>query len=238
MITVETNFPLAIDSDDHKYPEGVYLDNNVNMGFIEGIEQYYKGRKIDFMDLGCAGGGLVCVMNQRGHNGVGLEGSDTCLNLNQEFADKANTLPAGYFNWQAFGNKVLFTCDVTKRYQVYEDGIPLQFDLITCWDVMEHFYPDQIDPFLRQVYNHLKPGGIFVASIALFDSGRHPMLEHVDDAPDDINYHKSVYDADWWIPKLNLFFDKIPFPFVQPNRAFIPLDQDDRYILYTGMKKI
>lgn len=236
MITVETNFPLAVDSDDHLHPEGVYIDNNVNPGFVYGIEQHYQGRKIDFMDLGCAGGGLVCEMAKRGHNAVGLEGSDTCLYPRKEFTEKVS-LPAGYANWQTYGHKRLFTCDVTKKYQVYEDGQPLQFDLITCWDVMEHFYPEQIEPFMRLVYNHLKPGGIFVASIALFDAGRHPTLLAAEPDTHDINYHKSVYGPEWWLPQLEVFFSRIPFPFREPNRPFIPLDQDSRYILYTGVKK-
>lgn len=238
MIRLDTKFPIAIDSDDHKYPEGVFIDNNVNAAFVAGVENYYKGRKIDFMDLGCAGGGLVCEMHNRGHNAVGLEGSDTCLNPVRELVEKVNALPAGYQNWQTHGNTRLFTCDVTKRYQVYEDGQPLQFDLITCWDVMEHFYPDQIETFLRMVFNHLKPDGIFLASIALFDSGRHPQLVEADpNTPADLNYHKSVYGADWWLQKINVFFDRTAYPFVQPNRLEVPLSQDDRYLTFVGTKR-
>lgn len=238
MITLETKFPLAVDSDDHIYPEGAFIDNNVNLRFIEGVERYYDGRKIDFMDLGCAGGGLVCEMHKRGHNSVGLEGSDTCLNPSRELVDKVQALPAGFGNWQTYGNNRLFTCDVTKRYQVYEDGQPLQFDLITCWDVMEHFYPDQIETFLRMVYNHMKPNGIFLASIALFDSGRHPHLVAADpNTPENLNYHKSVYGPEWWLERVNVFFNRIPFPFDQANRLSVPVEQNERYLTFVGVKK-
>lgn len=239
MIIVETKFPLAVDSDDHKYPEGVFIDNNVNMGFVAGVERHFNHRKIDFMDLGCAGGGLAITMHSRGHNAVGLEGSDTCLNPPSQLVNTLRALPAGYENWQKHGNKRLFTCDITKRYQVYEDGQPMKFDLITCWDVMEHFHEDEIETFMRMVFNHLKPDGIFLASIALFDSGRNEALIKADpNTPENLNYHKSVQPASWWLPKIEPFLNRIPYPFVETNRPFIPLDQDANYLTFVGTPKI
>ena len=83
MFQVNTKFPVAIDSDDHKYPEGVFYDNRVNLTFIESVEHFF-GKKINFMDQGCAGGALVLEMNRRGHFAVGLEGSDQIYNPSEE----------------------------------------------------------------------------------------------------------------------------------------------------------
>lgn len=230
MIQIKTDFPVAVDSDDHKHPEGVYYDNNVDMDFVRDIEARY-GREISFMDLGCAGGALTCTMFERGHTAVGLEGSDHCLHLNDDMVREVGRLPAGFHNWVKYGNKILFTADVTKPYDVLENDAPLQFDLITCWDVMEHFNPDQVDPFMLNVQRHLKPGGILVASIALFDAGRH---EESKNTPEGLNYHKSVFPREWWLERTNKYLTEVPYPFGTTNRPYIM--GNPGYLLYVGQK--
>ena len=232
MIQVRTMFPIAVDSDDHKYPEGVYYDNNVNPGFVHYLEQWYQGRKIKFLDLGCAGGGLVTHLADTDHNAVGLEGSDHCLNVRPEMITEVGFLPAGYKNWEKYGNKRLFTCDITKEYDIVEDGVPMQFDLITCWDVMEHFQQYEVDNFLRLVHKHLSPNGFFVASIALFDAGRHAESANT---PEGLNYHKSVYPREWWLERTDKYFNSVGYPFSITNRDYI-ID-NPAYLLFTGTKK-
>ena len=101
MITIKTDSPIAVDSDDHIHPDGIYLDNNVDHTLIPQIE-YLFNKKINFLDLGCAGGALVCEMLNAGHTAVGIDGSDHCLNFRKEAADKLGMeYPLGYFNWQS-----------------------------------------------------------------------------------------------------------------------------------------
>lgn len=235
MITIKTNFPVAVNSDDHKYPEGVYLDNTINYNFVEEIEKYMdivrpyleiisvknqldssnNNKKIRLLDIGCAGGELVCRMNEKGHICVGLEGSDHIVNIRPEMVYEMKKLPLGWKNWKKYVNKNLFTCDVTKEYSIYENSELMQFDIITSFDVFEHFATEDIENVLVQSYKHLKPGGLFIAQIALFNSGRTTYSENT---PGDLNYHKSVFHKEWWESKLDKFYKRINYPFMYTNR--------------------
>jgi Methyltransferase domain len=237
MIKVKTEYPIAADSDDHKYPEGVYYDNNITYKFVEEIENYFGNKQINLLDLGCAGGELVCRMVDRGHSkSVGLEGSDHCLNLKPEMVDEIGFLPLGYTNWRDYAHKNLFTCDITKEYQILDDDKPMEFDLITSWDVMEHFEPDSVDTFLQQIYNHIKPNGLFISQIALFHSGRHSNSKNT---PNDLDYHKSVFPRDWWLEKINKYYNQIDYPFSVGNRdqTYGSSLQNPSYLIYAGIKK-
>lgn len=231
MFTIHTQHPLAVDSDDHHYPDGVHLDNNLNMDFVNGIENYFQNKKIDILDLGCAGGALVAGLLERGHNAIGLEGSDHCLNLKPDVIMKLGNLPAGYFNWKNYGNKNLFTCDITYDYEIQHDNKLMQFDLITCFDVMEHFYESRIDKFLEMVHKHLKPNGIFVASIALFYMSKNKILEE-----GEVHYHKSVFPKEKWLYDLSKYFYQVNFPFVCDNRGHLATG-DEWILVYAGTKK-
>ena len=210
MINVKTDHPIALDSNDHIFPEGIYYDNRVNHKFVEQIENLYR-RPIKFLDIGCAGGNLALEFHKRGHLSVGLDGSDVCLNPRQDLYEQRGFLPQGYSNWQEFHKKVLFTCDLTKPYQIEENGKPLKFDVISTWDVMEHFHPDSVDLALQMVSNHLEDGGIFLGNVALFSSlgrGHTPEIE----------YHQSLFPREWWINKFMKYFQVIKYPIFEHNR--------------------
>jgi len=222
MFTVVTEHPVAVNSDDHKHPEGIYYDNNLNAGFVESVEDYFEDKNkksINFMDLGCAGGALVCEMHKRGHISIGLEGSDHCLNIRPEMVEEVGMMPAGHENWKEYGNKILFTCDVTKPFEVQFNNNIFTFDLITCWDVIEHFLDEDLDVYFANVDKHLKAGGIFAASIHMRKSHRNKNSKNT---PSDLNYHKSMHGREWWEQKLKEHFNLIPFPFLVSNRGHVP----------------
>ncbi len=231
MITIATNHPIAIDSDDHHYPDGVHLDNHWNPYFTQSIEEFFGGRKINFLDLGCAGGGLVTAMYEAGHNAIGLEGSDHCMTLDPDVIAKLGGLPLGHVNWEKYGNKRLFTCDITYDYDIIQHGNLLQFDLITCFDVMEHFHPERIDKFLEMVAKHLKSDGIFVANIALFHLIKDKILEE-----GQVEYHKSLFSADKWLEINSKYLTQIDYPFTCTNRSPSPRS-DGNNLVYAGKKK-
>lgn len=213
MISIIAEASIATDSDDHNYPDGIYLDNNLSTDFVDDVEKYFQ-RKINFLDLGCAGGALVCEFLKREHNAVGIDGSDHCMVFRQEAAEKLKMIkPLGYDNWQQYGNKRLFTADITKEFQLLEDIDFMKFDLITAWDVLEHFYPERIDTFIEQVKKHLNPNGLFVASIAKFSLNKHS-----------VEYHKSNFPDSWWLEKLTPHFNRIEYPFNHCNRNIPPKD--------------
>jgi SAM-dependent methyltransferase len=233
MIKVKTNNPIAIDSLDHTYPEGVYYDNNVSIRFVDDVQGFFN-KPINFLDLGCAGGALTIKMHELGNKSIGIDGSDGCLNVKDYVIEhfKGN-MPLGHTNWKKYYNEVLFTADITKDYEILENDEILKFDLITCWDVMEHFEPEQINNFLLNVTKHLKPDGIFIASIALYDSGTGIEWK---DIPN-INYHKSVFPREQWTSEIETYFNTTPYPFSVCNREYIRPDGDSRYLVFSGTKK-
>jgi SAM-dependent methyltransferase len=231
MINVITNYPIAIDSDDHLHPDGVHYDNYCNYTFIESIEKYFNGKQINFLDLGCAGGGLVVGMLERNHICVGLEGSDHCLKIKPDIIEKMGGLPLGYENWKTYGNVNLFTCDVTYDYEIRYQGHLMQFDLITCFDVMEHFYEERIDNFLNMVHKHLKPNGLFVCNVALFHLIKDKILEE-----GKVEYHKSLFSHEKWLSFLTKKFIEVDYPFNCTNRN--PATKSDgSNLLFAGKKK-
>lgn len=218
MISVQTQFPLAFESNDHIYPEGIYYDNWVNFDFVNQILRVFR-RPIKVLDIGCAGGNLVLEFAKRGCLAVGIDGSDQCLKPDQNIVENRGFLPNGFYNWQENYNKFLFNCDISKPYQIMENHDPLNFDLITTWDTLEHIHPDSIDLTLEMVSNHLEEGGLFLGNVALFSSlGRGYTPE--------IEYHQSVFPKDWWIQKLEKYFYLVKYPVEALNRPCHP----DHYV--------
>ena len=157
MITLKTNHPIAYDSPDHVFPWGTMRDNSTNSGFIDETLDYWKQRgkgTINFLDLGCSGGQLVIDYINKGHLGVGLEGSDYSVKHKRA-------------NWPEYHNKNLFTCDVTKEYELFEDGQKLKFDVVTAREVIEHIKPKDLTPFFKHINDNLEEGGLFCGSISM-----------------------------------------------------------------------
>jgi 2-polyprenyl-3-methyl-5-hydroxy-6-metoxy-1,4-benzoquinol methylase len=154
---VETNYRVAFESPDHIAPKGTAANNSTNKKFLLHMDEYLRHElkagtnTLNFMDLGCSGGQLVADFIKMKWRGAGLEGSDFSLKFKRA-------------NWATLANTNLFTCDITKPYQVTLDGKPAQFHLITAWEVMEHIATPDLDLVLTQIRKHLAPGGYFVAS--------------------------------------------------------------------------
>ena len=74
-IKLVTEHPVAYGSLDHTDPTGAISDNTRNYGFYNKCRLLY-GENLSFLDLGCAGGGLVFEFALNGHVSIGLEGSD------------------------------------------------------------------------------------------------------------------------------------------------------------------
>lgn len=173
---VETAFPLAIQSADHLHPRGTINDNSVNYRFNLRLYQFLgHPERLTLMDLGCAGGGLVRSFLEDGHLAIGLEGSD---------ASKLSR--SGEWGVIPFH---LFTCDLTKPYRVRLAGQPVQFDVITSWDVLEHIPETGLAGMIESIYGHLRPGGYFICSVDLLPDGN-PLIG--------ATYHLTLKPADWW----------------------------------------
>ena len=197
-ITLKTDHPIAFDSPDHITPWGTMRDNTTNLEFIDEIHEFFKlNNEVDnfnFLDLGCSGGQLVVDFHKRGNLSVGLEGSDYSVKHQRA-------------NWPEYHNKILFTCDVTKPYTIYNNDEKVEFDLITAWEVVEHIHPKDLSNFFSYINDNLKTGGSFLASIST-----------VGDNALGIDLHQSVFtEAEWYknfpqvLKDTNLKVYKYPF---------------------------
>lgn len=170
MPRIVTDHPIAYESHDHIDPKGTANDNTHYPWFVTKTQRIH-GRKIKFMDLGCAGGGLVKDFLDASHFAVGVEGSD--------FSKKHQRA-----EWARIPDN-LFTADITKPYFITDDeGRKVLFDVISAWEVMEHIKRDDLPGLFSGVRNNLVPGGLFVCSIATF--------------PDE-GYHVTLEEKPWWV---------------------------------------
>jgi SAM-dependent methyltransferase len=201
MIKVITNYPVAINSNDHLYPLGAKNDNHTSVPFIEEVENYCgAGKKLNVADLGCAGGQLIVDFYKRGHLAVGLEGSDYCKNAQK-------------YNWnQNYTDTVLFTCDITKEWKVTDNDTEIKFDCITAWEVLEHIKREDQHNTLKYIYDNLKDDGMLIASVSTV-SNPHPDKLHIE-------LHETLFDGGFWVSReiwireiLGEFFIILDYPF-------------------------
>jgi SAM-dependent methyltransferase len=154
-VTRETQHPVAFESPDHIAPKGTAENNSTNKKFVlymdDKLRREFAEPTLRVMDLGCSGGQMVVDFIKLRWLGVGLEGSDFSLKL-------------GRANWATYANTNLFTCDITKPFQVKLAGQPARFHLITSWEVMEHIAAPDLPQVFRNIVHHLEPGGYFIAS--------------------------------------------------------------------------
>lgn len=172
---IVTEHPVAIHSADHINPKGAVNDNTHCLSFVKQIEQIITGL-INYLDLGCAGGGLVADFLSRGHCAYGVEGSNKPQKL-------------GLGEWKNISAN-LFTADLSKPMHFTASGALFKFDLITAWEVLEHFSETDINQLISNIHGNLKPGGYFIASVASFP-----------DPP----YHITIQPRSWWLKKFKAF---------------------------------
>jgi len=222
ILKVITEYPVALDSNDHLYPKGTSNDNHTDPIFIDEVERYFGGKQINYADLGCAGGQLALDFLARGHTAIGLEGSDYSAIHKR-------------VGWAEYYNKNLFTCDLSRPCTIMGGGEQLQFDCITAWEVLEHLNEKGLHEFMKNVVKHLKPEGIFCASVTAYpdywDNGQ-PPYEQVAEKP----LHITIESFEWW--RENIFKPYIemiePYPFSTHVRS----DVNPPYSMWFAAKKL
>jgi methyltransferase type 12 len=195
-ITLDTEYPIAYESNDYLVPHGTVRDDTRYPRFIHACEMYFKDReKLAFVDLGCSSGGIVLDALLRGHEAVGLEGSDE--SFKQQRAQ-----------WRIIP-KNLFTCDITKPFTLKKDGKLKEFDVISAWEVLEHIKEEDLPVLLENIKKHLNTGGIFIGSIANWDDI---------DEETGVNWHVNLHPYEWWRDR----FAEVGFDII--TEAFSPYD--------------
>ena len=190
MFIVKTDFPVASDPPYHHSPPDTMIDNNTNIKLIEEMESFFLGKKLSALDLGCSGGQFVVDLSVRGHQAVGLEGSDYFIRHKRA-------------NWPEYHGRLLFTADITRPFKLYTDEKPARFDAITAWEVLEHLKPEDLRSVLARIERFLDDDGIFFGSIATVEcvyEGGH--------------LRQSVFPREQWLQDiLAEHFIVVPYPF-------------------------
>lgn len=179
-IRLETNYPVAEDSNDNLFPEST-MDGVIGKPrFINKIIQIF-GVNASLLDIGCGGGGIVFSAIEQGLIAFGIDGSAQ----NKKFQN-------GY--WQILPNNLL-TCDATKPFSfIQNDENKFKFSVISSWECLEHIPEAEVKNFLDNVYNNLDDQGYFIGSIS--------RMPYANDETG-VVYHVTLKDKEWWSKKFN-----------------------------------
>lgn len=95
------------------------------------------------------------------------------------------------------------------------EKLPGTFDLITCWEVIEHLYIDDLEKLITNIMNKLSKNGFFILSTPDFDN---PLCKLYDFWAACPVQHLSVFSESW----LNIFFAKFDCRIVKQFHGCAP----------------
>jgi len=176
-ILLSTDYPVASESLDHLHPLGA-LGNNESTPFVQRLLSL---RQVDaYLDLGCAGGGLVVQMANAGVPiSVGLEGSPVAATSERS-------------SWgNAPANATLFTCDITKPFELTDgEGNVIQFTVITAWEVLEHIKEEDLAGIFNNINRHTSTrlDAWCIFSVSTDESWS-----------EGVDLHVTKRDREWWL---------------------------------------
>jgi SAM-dependent methyltransferase len=178
LFDIATSAPVAVNSDDHRWPRGAVYDSSTNRRFNAKVRTLLPvGTEIRLLDLGCAGGGLVRSFLEDGCVAIGVEGSDVPKRFRLA-------------EWDNCPHH-LMTGDLTHPFAIRDRmGHSLVFNLVTAWEVLEHIPEKSVPVLVRNVSSHLSPGGYFIGSVDTAPDGD-PLTGAV--------YHQTLRSKEWWL---------------------------------------
>ena len=205
LIKLETDYPIAYESNDHLSPDSTMEGVSRPTLFVQNCIAVL-GQDMRALDLGTGAAGIVYEFAMNGVLAVGVDGSDFC---------KRNKI--GY--WPLLGNN-LFTCDITRKFRFLnrDTNAISQFDVVTMWEVLEHIDEAGLPELFANICNHLKGDGFFIGSISF--------VEYND--PSGNPYHVTLRPWEWWTEKFSAFGlevqDEHPF-----NEKWFPRGNGPRF---------
>lgn len=171
MIKIKTNFPVAVQSPDHIQPWGTMRDNSIDKRFNKKLKRWLKELKV--LDLGCSGGGFVRSILKMNDFAIGIEGSDFSLKTKRA-------------EWRKIPDN-LFTADITKPFEILDDGKLVKFNVITLWEVIEHIKEEDLFKLFENIKKHLDKGFV-IGSISTKE-----------EIINGIILHQTVKSRSWWL---------------------------------------
>jgi cyclopropane fatty-acyl-phospholipid synthase-like methyltransferase len=170
-VSIKTDFPFCYDSEDYKQPCGSAHDYHTNPLFIQRSELLFRTKLLFVLDLGCANGTMIVDYINKGHLGIGIDGSDYGV---KNKTGGWGTHPENFFN-----------ADIAKPFTLLGDSFddPILFEIVTAWEVLEHIKEEDLPQFFQNIKKHTYCSSLCFFSIALFESGA---------------YHQNVKNEQWW----------------------------------------
>jgi hypothetical protein len=179
VLILKTDYPIAVDSNDHISPDSTTEGVSRPTLFVQNCISLL-GQDMKCLDLGTGAAGLVFEFAMNQVLAVGVDGSDFCR-LNK----------IGY--WPILSNN-LFTCDITKPFSFISRDTqgPIEFEVITMWEVLEHIAENDLPDLFSNIAYHLSSRSYFIGSVSL--------LEYT--SGDGIPYHITKKPREWWKSKM------------------------------------
>lgn len=227
----------SFENDENFVPKTLEIESGAGSDFFTDVEfiqevvdrfPLEEDEKINWLDLGCAGGRLILDANEH-------QKTDICIGIDGSVGVYKQE------SWSSGKNSnILRNADMSKEFSIeYSDGNIVKFDVITCWEVIEHFYESELGQFFDNVYKHLSDDGVFIGSISNFhyitdENGCSPHHPNFNPNGKLYDMHKIFWDEKTWHEYLSKWFVIHPFDFVNKFRN---ADENLTYY-FTVTKKI
>tara|TARA_R110000824_G_scaffold265390_3_gene454319 strand:- start:12618 stop:13292 length:675 start_codon:yes stop_codon:yes gene_type:complete len=153
---IKTEYPICFESLDYTAPIGAVNDDNSNPLYADEVESLF-GRKISYLELGCAGATFIDLMVSKGHDAYGIDGTDHPLKVRRNA-------------WEKYYDTRLFTCDLSKPFEILDAP---KFDVVSAWEFMEHIPTDSLNFIMAKIYNMLDENGIVIFGISMAVTEHH-----------------------------------------------------------------
>jgi 2-polyprenyl-3-methyl-5-hydroxy-6-metoxy-1,4-benzoquinol methylase len=127
----------------HQFTNYKDFEDFKRLDFIVESINSLNSKNISVLDIGCGNGNIAMALGAVGYNVKGIDIDKNSI----ELASNKNTLP-------------------NVKFEVYDANsftINNSFDAIVCSEVLEHL--DKPWELVASVFNILKPGGVFVATV-------------------------------------------------------------------------
>ena len=120
---------------------------NFDVNLVEMIKKKYPNKEISILDYGCGIGQNSLLLAKEGYSNI------TLYDLNTEFAE---------FRFK-------------KHNLAYKKVFSEQYDLILCFDVLEHLDDEEFKSVTNFLKSHTKQDGEILMTVSFGDNGLHPM---------------------------------------------------------------
>lgn len=164
MFSIISSNKVALDSLDHKAPRGSRIALSRRFYFEHVLDKFMTENSfMSITDQGCSSGAFISGMHDTGYLALGLEGSD--------YSEKTKR-----GDWGRLNNICLFTCDITKKFEIKFCDENFKFDILTSFEVLEHIENKDLDAVFDNFKNITHKNSIFLFSIGILDSPYHVNL--------------------------------------------------------------